>query len=217
MNMLGQHPKKQRHNSLGNDSLMSPSPSRRPNEEVTEETENAEFAESIVRPIFSWTGCCDLPAFMGGLGHVDWGTWRKAYEAMEEHYLENGSRPEIEFDRPWFLLFITCAANLSLHYKGGIEVQMLIHEAIYRDLRGTYGGTGIKYVKGLSALMDLVTFKEGLYLGIYGARDAQMRRADFMAVCLEAVSRITSRSTPIVHDTFLYYSGCRIGLDPMPM
>jgi hypothetical protein len=204
MNMLGQCPKHQRrHYSLGNDSLMvSRSDAVLPEDQY--------FIECIVKPIFSQPRFLELPIFQS-----NWGVWRTAYEAVERLYLNDGVQTEIEFHRPWFVLFIICACNLSLHYKGSFEVQMLIHEAIYRDLHSMFGGVNLQYVKGLSVLMDLISFDDGLYKGMYGNCDAETRKREFMVVCLEAINRISTYNTPIIFDTPLYYCGRRIGLDPL--
>lgn len=104
----------------------------------------------------------------------------------------------------WFILFDCFAKNVAnYNWFGSRELQLLIHSAIYSDLKAMSPGTRNMFISGLQALL------------IYRTKTCsslEFNIIDYNKIIIEAIDRIKNRNTPVVGDMTVWMTGKRFAI-----
>jgi hypothetical protein len=173
-----------------------------------------EFCQIIRNNIFHDPGLFDVKIFPDN-STIMWGLWAVAYSEAEERYQMAGTCPEMDSHIEWFLLFDACSRSLVRNYTGNVEIQVLVHDAIYDDRTHIGRGVSASYTLGLMTMRKRTRFDEPMESAIYGTISPERAQENYGSICLMAISMILNMATPLIGNVPLYPNGCRFAIDQL--
>lgn len=128
-----------------------------------------------------------------GTKPMHWAGWLGRIAQSHQRYIDSGSKALDGWCFMWFMFFDACARNLLSSYMGNIEIQLLVHHAIYSDLRS---GGRAEFIAGIKYL-----------------REQEAADENYVKICDAAIHHIETYHSPLISNVLLWRSGNRFGLD----